>query len=264
MPFTLSHPAAVLPIHSRCKKWISLSSLVVGSLVPDAGYYLPMPDRYKENAHTWFGALTFSLPLGIVVLVVFYWFAREIVFLLPSPHREALQPKLRVPTVSLREALMAACGIVLGAETHVLWDSFTHGTGWLVARVPFLREPLIGDRLPVYFVLQVLSSIVGLWILLHVYDRWMAAAGFRPWTWQRPFWRFYLWLAVLTVCFVEAMVESHTVQAIASSGFLRSRHFGLILITSFVRDLLLALLAIGIAAKVLRLRSPENPPYDPC
>ena len=264
MPFTLSHPAAVLPIHSRCKKWISLSSLVVGSLVPDAGYYLPMPDHYKESAHTWFGAFNFSLPVGIVVLLVFYWVAGDIVFLLPSPHREALQPKLRIPTVSLWEALMAACGIVLGAETHVLWDSFTHETGWLVARVPLLREPLIGDRLPVYLALQVLSSIAGLWILLYVYDRWMSAAGFRPWKWQRPFWRFYLWLAVLAVCFVQAVVESRTVQAIASYDFLHSRHFGLVLITSFVRNFFLLSLAIAIAAKVLRPRSPQDSPYHPC
>src|SRR5580700_6014062 len=36
MPFTFSHPAAVLPVHSRFKNWIPLSALVIGSLVPDA------------------------------------------------------------------------------------------------------------------------------------------------------------------------------------------------------------------------------------
>src|ERR1700679_114986 len=145
MPFTFAHPAAILPIRSRFKKWIPLVPLVVGSLVPDAGYYLPMPEHYKETAHTFLGTLLPSLLVGSIVLLIFYWIAPEIVFLLPSPLREALEPELRPHrAISLREVLMAACGVALGAETHVLWDSFTHSTGWAVRRVPLLRGTLWG------------------------------------------------------------------------------------------------------------------------
>ena len=126
MPFTFAHPAAILPIHSRSKRLISLSSLIVGSMVPDAGYYLPMPAHYTEHAHTWLGALTFALPVGIIALLIFYWAEPSIIFLLPSPHREAFQSRIHVPAATLPEVLTAACGIVLGAETHVLWDSLTH------------------------------------------------------------------------------------------------------------------------------------------
>lgn len=253
MPFTFSHPAAILPIHSRFKKWLSLPPLVVGSLVPDAGYYLRMPESYKEHAHTFLGAFSFSLPVGIIALIIFYWIAPEAAFLLPSPHREALQQRLKVPA-SLPEALMAACGIVLGAETHVLWDSFTHKMGAAVQRVPFLRDDLFGSRIPIYLALQYLSSVVGLCILVYVYSRWIKTAGFRAWKWQSPSWRFYLWLVILVGCFVEAIAESDTVHAITSLYFLQSRHFAFIFIISFVRNVLAALCALSISVKLI------NPP----
>src|SRR5258706_3628674 len=131
MPFTFSHPAAILPLHSRLKEWIPLSALVVGSMVPDTAYYLPMPEHFKENAHTLMGTFTSSLPVGILVLLLVYWIGEEVVFLLPSPHREALRGKPRVPTHP-SGALLAVLGIAIGTWTHVLWDSFTHEGMWVV------------------------------------------------------------------------------------------------------------------------------------
>ena len=64
MPFTFSHPAAILPIHSRFKNWIPLSALVIGSLVPDAAYYLPTPEHFRTHSHTLLGTFSTSLPFG--------------------------------------------------------------------------------------------------------------------------------------------------------------------------------------------------------
>jgi Domain of unknown function (DUF4184) len=257
MPFTLSHPAAILPIYSRWKKRLSLPPLVVGSLVPDAGYYVRMPDGYKENAHTFSGVFSFCLPVGIIALFLFYWIAPEITFLLPSPHREVLQPRIKVPA-SLRQVLMAIFGIILGAETHVLWDSFTHGTGWVVRQVPLLGEPLWGGRIPVYLALQYLSTVLGIVILLYAYDRWLKQLGIGWWVWQEPSWRFYLWLVVLGGCFVAAMIKSDTVRAIVNLYFLTSRHFALILITSCVSYVLAAVCVLSICVKLLNPRSLQD------
>ncbi len=259
MPFTFAHPAAVLPVHSRWKRWLSLAPLVVGSMVPDAGHYLPMPDSYKENAHTWPGALYLSLPMGIVILLIFYWIAPEIASLLPNPHREALQRKIEAPTLSVRSVLMALCGLMIGAEMHVAWDSFTHSDGWMVERVSFLRAPIW--RIHPYFFLQVLSSIAGMWVLLYVYDRWARSEGFRLWTWQDSGWRAFLWLAVLTGCLVPAVIESHTVRAMMSASFLYRRHFAVVLVTSFVRNFLLALCAAAICVKLFSRRTRLDTAY---
>jgi len=260
VPFTFSHPAAILPIHSKWREWLSLPPLVIGSLIPDAGYYLPMPEHYKANAHTWSGALLFSLPVGIVVLLIFYWIAPEIVYLLPSPYREVLEPRVAAPMTSLGEALLAFCGLVIGVETHILWDSFTHQTGWLVERVAFLRSPFWGGAVPVFYALQVLSSVAGLCILVYVLERWTRAQMTPGWTWQKPSWRFCLWFAVLAGCVFAAILESHAVHGIENFHFHPgdSRHFALILVTSFVRDVLLALCAMSLSVKLFRFRVPQH------
>lgn len=263
MPFTFAHPAAILPIRAKLNRYISLPSLVVGSLIPDAAYYLPTPDHYKEAAHSWLGAVYLCLPVGAAVLLGFYWLAREVVLLLPSPHREVLQPKLKAPELSVPFFLGAACGIVIGSVLHIAWDSFTHRSGWVVQHISLLREPLMGNRLHAYNLLEVLSSFVGLFILMYVYDAWAAARGFRLWTWQGPRWKAFLWSAVLAVSLAAAVLESHTIRAVTSLSFLHSRHFVLILTVSFVRDFLFALCALSLAVKVVnaigRRRSAAKP-----
>jgi len=259
MPFTFSHPAAVLPIHSRFKKWIPLSALVIGGLVPDAAYYLPMPEHFKQNSHTLLGTFSSSLPVGIFFLLIFYWLAGPVVFLLPSPHRDALQSRLKPPPASIQQALLAALGIVIGAWSHVLWDSCTHAKGWIVRQTPLLRNMLFGNTIPGYQVVQYLSTILGVWVLLYSYTKWMKAAGFRVWTWPRPCWRFHLWLTVVFACLVAAVIESHAIHVVASGHFPQSRHFVLVLLTSFVRNMLIALCTVSIGTKMLLLYSSQQP-----
>ncbi len=265
MPFTFSHPAAVLPIHARFKKWIPLSALVVGSMVPDAAYYLPMPEHFKRHSHSLLGTFSTSLPLGILALLVFYWMAAPVVSLLPSPHREALHSELKPPPGSIMQALLVAVGIVVGAWTHVLWDSFTHRAGWIVTNSPMLQRRFLGDVIAGYNVLQYLFTVLGLGVLLYAYHRWMKASGFQPWVWRKPGWRLYLWVGVLVMCFTAAIVESRTIQAIASESYLYSKHFGLVFITSFVRDMLIAVFAVAVGAKLFGLgaKGARQPPEIP-
>ena len=238
MPFTFSHPAAVLPIHSRLKKWIPLSALIIGSLVPDAAYYFSMPEHFKQTSHTLFGTLSSSLPFGILVWLVFYWLAPPAAFLLPTPHREAIGPQLSSRLTSIPKALGVISGILLGAWSHVLWDSFTHGQGWMVRHASFLQRTLLGHRLPVYIALQYLSSLFGLWALLYAYNRWMKASGFRLWIWRKPFLRFYLWLSVAVICFVATAMKDTVPlrwQPISSAQRAFRTEFGLL--TMFVHGI---------------------------
>jgi Domain of unknown function (DUF4184) len=259
MPFTFSHPAAVLPLHSRLKNWIPLSALVVGSLVPDTAYYLAMPEHFKQNSHTLLGTFSSSLPVGILAWLIFYWLALPAAFLLPTPNREAIAARLTRRLTSIPQALGVVAGILLGAWSHVLWDSFTHERGWFVKQTPLLQGAFFGNTPPVYKVLQYISSIFGLCVLLYAYNKWVNASGFRPWVWRRPCWRFYLWLGVAIVCFVAAAIEGHGITAMADLYFRHRGHFALVFFTTFVRNILIALCVVSIGAKMLGSGIPQEP-----
>jgi hypothetical protein len=257
MPFTFSHPAAVLPIHSRLTNSIPLSALVIGSLVPDAAYYLPMREHFKQNSHTLLGTFSSSLPVGILMWLLFYWLAAPVTFLLPAPHRQVIAPELTRRVTSLPQALGVVCGILLGAWSHVLWDSFTHDRGWIVRHTPLLQVALFGNTVPVYKALQYLSSVFGLCVLLYAYNKWIKASGVRWGIWRRPCWRLCLWLGVALICLVAAAIEGHGITAITNLYFLHRGHWALEFFAIFVRNALIALCAVSIAAMAIGFGSPR-------
>lgn len=259
MPFTFSHPAAVLPIHSRFKNWIPLSALIIGSMVPDAAYYLPTPEHFRNHSHTLLGTFSTSLPFGICVWLIFYWLAPSAVFLLPSPHREALEPQLKPRLASVPQSLRVALAVLIGAWSHVLWDSFTHVRGWFVKRSPLLQRPLFGTAIPTYKGLQFVSSVFGLCVLFYVYNRWIKASGYQLWIWRKPGWRFYLWFGVAVICLVAAGIEGHAITAIKNLYFDHTGHFALEFFSSFVRDFLIAVCVTALAAKMLGYGSTRQP-----
>lgn len=258
MPFTFSHPAAILPIHSRFKNWIPLSALVIGSLVPDAAYYLPTPEHFRTHSHTLLGTFSTSLPLGILVWLIFYWLAPSAVFLLPSPHREAIQPQLKRRSPSIPQALGVALGVLIGAWSHVLWDSFTHVRGWFVRHAPLMRKPLFGSALPAYKGLQYFSSVFGLCVLFYVYNRWLKASGFRMRIWRKPGWRFYLWFSVGVICLLAAGIEGHGIAAVKNLYYEHVGGYALTFFSCFIKDILIAVCVVSAAAKALGFSSPRE------
>ena len=51
MPFTISHAAAVLPFARPLARWRLLSAAVIGSMVPDFGWFLPWrPARFETHS----------------------------------------------------------------------------------------------------------------------------------------------------------------------------------------------------------------------
>ena len=96
--------------------------------------------------------------------------------LLDKPLRDLLPAALRrriAPTAPLRVTLAGAVAVavalVLGAATHVFWDTFTHAHRWGVDALPqifYAEVGLPGDhKVPVYKLIQHGSSVVGLPLL---------------------------------------------------------------------------------------------------
>lgn len=179
MPFTLAHPAAVLPL--RYLRPLRTAPLFVGAIVPDLPYYVPFAGGHALRfvTHTFTGSYLVDLPLGVVTLACLVLLREPLTVLLPARARwlclNALEPFRR----SAVPWLLAVPAILIGAWTHVLWDSFTHGEGWAVGHVPELTHSLQigGYRGDLYHILQYVSSVVGLAIVAVWYARLRVPPG---------------------------------------------------------------------------------------
>ena len=177
MPFTLAHPAAVLPL--RGVRHLRVAPLVIGAMVPDLPYYLPIHvARLVPVTHALGHSLTVDLPLGLALLAGVVLLRRPLTALL-SRRARTLCLRAVTPFNRLSEWAVAVPAIVLGVWTHLLWDSFTHRDGWIVHRVsalsaPFTLGPYEGT---VCHALQYLSSAIGLCVLVLWYVRLPAPAA---------------------------------------------------------------------------------------
>jgi hypothetical protein len=172
VPFTLAHPAAVLPL--RGLAYLRTAPLVVGSLVPDLHYFLPGPLSHAvPDTHAFRHSYTTTLALGCMVLAAVFLLRLPLTALLSARARwvclAALEPFRQRPL----EWLLAPLAILLGIWSHLLWDSFTHEDGWIVQRVAALSAPVIIGSYSglLYHVLQYLSSVFGLVVLAVWYRR---------------------------------------------------------------------------------------------
>jgi len=167
MPFTFAHPAAVLPLRRRFKA-LKTVPLIVGSVAPDLPYYVPMRfNRLMLDTHTLSGVFWLDLPIGMAVLLFGFVFRRPLTALLSSRARALCLQSVQHFRDQPLHWVWAPFAIIIGAWTHLLWDSFTHDNGWVVKRVSALSAPI---TLGAYtgslcHVLQYLSSIAGLLIL---------------------------------------------------------------------------------------------------
>jgi hypothetical protein len=171
MPFTLAHPAAILPLrHFRPLRTVPL---IVGATIPDLPYYLPAGlSRYGNETHSLRGSVTTCLLLGFIALALIYLLRLPLTALLSSRARwlclTALAPYRRP-----LEWVVAPLAILIGVWTHLLWDSFTHTDGWMVHRVAALSAPLIIGSYhgQLCHALQYASSAFGLAAMALWYSR---------------------------------------------------------------------------------------------
>ncbi|MFC4075985.1 DUF4184 family protein [Salinithrix halophila] len=176
MPFTFAHSAAVIPIHLRWGRYFSLTGLVLGSMAPDLEYFL----HFKPHGvigHTLLGFFYLNFPLVILLAWIFHRVIKEpFITHLPRPfsqwYRHSTNPPWKFSSV--RKFFVLFYSSILGMFTHVLWDAFTHSTGFFVEHLPFLRERfhILSLEIPFYKVAQHSSTLIGFLILAaYLYSR---------------------------------------------------------------------------------------------
>lgn len=168
MPFTLAHPAVVV-FMKRSKLKLSLTALVVGSMVPDFENFFRM--RQDESiGHHGIGILLFNIPVGLLSCYLFHDLLKyAFIPNLPAPLRKRSWNALHFNwnSYAAKHMITVLLCLLAGTTGHLLWDALTHQTGLFVRMIPVLRTelPWVPFSLPVYFILQVVSSIAGIWIL---------------------------------------------------------------------------------------------------
>jgi hypothetical protein len=176
MPFTFSHPAAVLPLLRtdasgtvRGRGPLLAAGLVAGSLAPDVPFFLdtlvPGTGQNGRATHALAGAVALD-PLLAAGLAGGWCAVRgPLTALLPAGlgGRAALllgvaPGGVRVPTV--RVAGWFWVSAATGAATHLVWDAFTHQGRGGVRLLPVLGRTVCG--VPLYHWAQYAGSAAGL------------------------------------------------------------------------------------------------------
>ena len=166
MPYTLAHPAAIIPLQKLMGRRASLSALMIGSMAPDFPLFVGgVPGHFSHSAA---GLLAYCLPAGLLAYLLFHLILkRPTIALLPPAMSDRLPPDAlhRWPAAPLGAVIFC---IALGALTHLAWDGFTHPDTLFARHLPALHvlvATVHGQPFPLYSVLQYLSSVIGLLLL---------------------------------------------------------------------------------------------------
>ena len=172
MPHPLAHPAAVMPLRRYCPRWLSFPALLVGSIIPDAGYLFG-EFQAQDLSHEFIGGIVFCLPAGLLMLGVLHLSRPLLVGLLPGSYRRLLLPSCQRPLGSLWTIVIS---LLIGIWTHQILDSVTHKDAWLAMHSELLEATLVESplRLRVCHCIWYALSFAGIIWLGMIYQRWLA------------------------------------------------------------------------------------------
>ena len=188
MAFTVAHMAAALPLY-RYRRWLDFEALLIGTMMPDLPYFLSQGNVVSQQAHQWSGIVSYGLPWGMLVFVLWHWWFKSAALALIQPwsHSQNQQGKYYITYDSSVDELFknralpklkywlvfwvkVIVGLSIGAATHLIWDGTTHPSGFIAEQIDIFQQivtlPLLGS-MAVARLLQYLSSIVGLLLLLY-------------------------------------------------------------------------------------------------
>lgn len=204
MPFTFSHPAAVLPLTYLPKRWYSLTALVIGSTTPDFEYFLRMRG-YSEYSHTWFGVFWFDLPLGLFLAFVFHEIVRnKLIDNLPVILKERVYgfKHFEWTTHFKKYPVTVIFSMLIGIASHLLWDGLTHQRGIFVRHIGSLGEivEIAGGTIPIYHLLQHVSTVIGGIAILYAFLQWPKTRLAE----QHSIFRYWFFISLIAIVVITA------------------------------------------------------------
>ncbi|RYG51908.1 MAG: DUF4184 family protein [Chitinophagaceae bacterium] len=200
MPFTISHPAIVLPLQ-LAPRYFSLTGLVIGSMAPDFEYFLRMVPK-AVYGHTVSGIFYFDLPLAFLLAFVFHNVVRKsLIDNLPAFFKSRF---IQFRNFNWNNSLKSnwpviIISLVIGCASHLFWDSFTHASGFFVNEFPALlsKVNVAGRHLPYYNILQHTSSLIGGLVILYTISKMPSVEILKLKIWK--YWAIVFSVIVLTI-----------------------------------------------------------------
>jgi hypothetical protein len=180
MPFTASHPAAVLVCAAPLARWgLPVPALVIGSIAPDLFTMLPIP-ALVHFAHTLPGLFTADLAVGVAAFLTRQaFYGPALIAFAPLPMQARVAGRARTAgRAGLMDLVKVGLAVLLGALTHLLWDSFTHDWMWGPQHIGWLAERH-GSLLGWQWV-QKVSDLTGLVVVAVSAVSWFRTAPVRP------------------------------------------------------------------------------------
>lgn len=134
-------------------------------MTPDFEYFIRMKVK-SSYSHTIDGIIWFDLPLGLITCFLFHNLIKNSLF-----RNLPLLLKSRFYAYTIfnwnnyfsKHWHIVILSIILGAASHIGWDSFTHDSGYFVDKMPDLKETITisGNSIPWFKILQHGSTVLG-------------------------------------------------------------------------------------------------------
>jgi hypothetical protein len=200
MPFTPGHPAIILPlIRSR---YFSATGLIIGSMSPDFEYFFRM-SVMGVHGHTKAGLFYFDVPVTVILALLFHLVVKvNLISNLPPFFQRRFQQTLSLNFLSYLKNhwaifLMSAA---IGAGSHIFWDSFTHNNRFFVRLFSDVYDSTYiaynGANYPLFYVLQQISTVVGLSVVTVYILLKKPVGGFGPGVPRIGYWLLVFAIAV--------------------------------------------------------------------
>ncbi|WP_242849743.1 DUF4184 family protein [Clostridium novyi] len=242
VPFTFAHPAIVIPFNKQIPKYFNITALILGSMAPDFEYFL----RFKpigEMGHTSLGVFYFDLPT--VFIMAFLWnyiIKKTFILSLPHPFDKKLSYFVdkKSNVINIKYLIIFVFSALLGVYSHILWDAFTHKTGFFVTRIALLSNniKIMNFKIPIYKILQHGSTLIAtIYIIIYIFSIMRynpkKVDYFRKST-KILYWSFIIFMTLLIT----------TYRILFTLNFFSLRYFG-IYIVSFISSGILSVLIIS-------------------
>lgn len=170
MPFTLAHPAVV--IFSKNKNF-NLLGLILGSMAPDFIYFL-LFNPISNLGHTLLGFIILNLPICFLLNYLILKFIKNpFIINLPSKICNYYTYLINYDFnfKSPKDIFVFTYSCIVGMLTHIIWDAFTHKTGYFVVNINLLKESIhiLGYQVPFFKLLQHGSTLLGFFVILYYF-----------------------------------------------------------------------------------------------